>query len=43
VSEPDRGVEDDDAYFDNGFDDKIEDSNRIFVAHIHGEDGKHFV
>jgi hypothetical protein len=34
VSEPDRGVADDDAYFDDGFDKEIEDSDRIFVAHI---------
>jgi hypothetical protein len=43
VSEPDRGVADDDAYFDDSFDNEIEDSDHIFVAHIHGEDAKHFV
>jgi hypothetical protein len=43
MSEPDRGVADDAAYFDDGFDDEIEDSDRIFITHIHGEDGKHFV
>jgi hypothetical protein len=43
VSEPDRGVADDDAYFDDGFDDEIEDSDHIFVTHIHGEDAEHLV
>jgi hypothetical protein len=43
VSEPERGVADHDAHFDDGFDDEIEDSDRIFVAHIHGEDAEHFV
>jgi hypothetical protein len=43
VSEPDRGVADDDAYFDNGFNNEIEDSDHIFVAHIHGKDGEHFI
>jgi hypothetical protein len=37
--EPDGGVAD----FDDGFDDEIEDSDRIFVAHIHNKDAKHFV
>jgi hypothetical protein len=41
VSKPDRGVADDDAYFDDSFDDKIEDGDHIFVAHIHGEDAEH--
>src|SRR3981189_1705588 len=39
LGEPEGGVTD----FDDGFDDEIEDSDRIFVAHIHGEDAKHFV
>src|SRR3981189_3145316 len=39
VSEPDGGVAD----FDDGFDEEIEDSDCIFVAHIHGEDAEHFV
>src|SRR3979490_1272389 len=39
LGEPDGGVAD----FDNGFDEEIEDSDRIFVAHIHGEDAEHFV
>src|SRR3981189_1059712 len=39
LGEPDGGVVD----FDDGFDDEIEDSDRIFVAHIHGEDAEHFV
>src|SRR3981189_2064619 len=39
LGEPEGGVED----FDDGFDDEIEDSDRIFVAHIHGEDAEHFV
>src|SRR3981189_2652813 len=39
LGEPEEGVED----FDDGFDDEIEDSDRIFVAHIHGEDAEHFV
>jgi hypothetical protein len=39
LGEPDGGVAD----FDDGFDDEIEDSDRIFVAHIHGEDAEHFV
>jgi hypothetical protein len=43
VSEPDRGVTDDGAHFDDSFDDEIEDSDCIFVAHIHGKHGKHFV
>src|SRR3981189_546174 len=43
VSEPDRGVADDDTHFDDGFDNEIEDSDCIFVAHIHGEDDEHFV
>jgi hypothetical protein len=43
VSEPDRGVADDDAYFDDNFDNEIEDSDCIFVAHIHGEYAEHFV
>jgi hypothetical protein len=43
MSEPDRGVADDDAYFDDGFDDEIEDSHHIFVAHIYGKDAEHFV
>jgi hypothetical protein len=43
VSEPDRGVAPGDDHFDDGFDDEIEDSDRIFIAHIHGEDDKHFV
>src|SRR3981189_2955969 len=43
VSEPDRGVAPGDDHFDDSFDDEIEDSNRIFVAHIHGEDDEHFV
>jgi hypothetical protein len=43
VSEPDRGVGDDNAHFDDSFDDEIEDSDCIFVAHIQGEDAKHFV
>src|SRR3981189_278603 len=43
VSEPDRGVADDDTHFDDGFDDEIEDSDRIFVAHIHGEDAEHLI
>jgi hypothetical protein len=43
MSEPDRGVADDDAYLDDGFDDEIKDSDHIFVAHIHGEDADHFV
>jgi hypothetical protein len=34
VSEPDRGVANKDSYFDDGFDDEIEDSNRIFIAHV---------
>jgi hypothetical protein len=32
MSEPDRGVADDYAYFDDSFDNKIEDSNHIFIA-----------
>src|SRR3981189_2177844 len=43
VSEPDRGVAPGDDHFDDGFDDEIEDSDRIFVAHILGEDDEHFV
>jgi hypothetical protein len=43
VSEPDRGVAFGDDHFDDGFDDEIEDSNRIFVGHIHGENAEHFV
>src|SRR3981189_977132 len=43
VSEPDRGVAPGDDHFHDGFDDEIEDSDRIFVAHIHGEDDEHFV
>src|SRR3981189_1842303 len=39
LGEPEGGVED----FDDGFDEEIEDSDRIFVAHIHGEDAEHFV
>jgi hypothetical protein len=39
LGEPDEGVAD----FDDGFDDEIEDSDCIFVAHIHGEDDEHFV
>src|SRR3981189_1064915 len=39
LGEPEGGVAD----FDDGFDDEIEDSDRIFVAHIHGEDAEHFV
>ena len=39
LGEPEGGVED----FDDGFDDEIEDSDRIFVAHIHGKDAEHFV
>src|SRR3981189_66218 len=39
LGEPEGGVED----FDDGFDDEIEDSDCIFVAHIHGEDAEHFV
>jgi hypothetical protein len=39
LGEPEGGVAD----FDDGFDDEIEDGNRIFVAHIHGEDAEHFV
>src|SRR3979490_2444529 len=42
-SEPDRGVAPGDDHFDDSFDDEIEDSDRIFVAHIHGEDDEHFV
>src|SRR3981189_2971776 len=37
VSKPDRGVAPGDDHFDDGFDDEIEDSDCIFVAHIHGE------
>jgi hypothetical protein len=43
VSEPDRGVAPGDDHFDDSFDEEIEDSDRIFVAHIHGEDAEHFV
>src|SRR3981189_1326796 len=39
LGEPEGAVAD----FDDGFDDEIEDGNRIFVAHIHGEDAEHFV
>ena len=39
LGKPEGGVAD----FDNGFDDEIEDGDRIFVAHIHGEDAEHFV
>src|SRR3979490_3572498 len=39
LGEPEGGGED----FDDGFDDEIEDSDRIFVAHIHGEDAEHFI
>src|SRR3981189_2735874 len=39
LGEPDGGTAD----FDDGFDDEIEDSDRIFVAHIHGEAADHFV
>src|SRR3981189_2885876 len=39
LGKPDGGTAD----FDDGFDDEIEDSDRIFVAHIHGEDAEHFV
>src|SRR3981189_2765052 len=39
LGEPEGGVTD----FDNGFDKEIEDSNCIFVAHIHGKDAEHFV
>jgi hypothetical protein len=43
VSEPDRGVAPGDDHFDNGLDDEIEDSDCIFVAHIHAEDAEHLV
>jgi hypothetical protein len=43
MSKPDRGIANGDTYFDDGFDNKIEDSDRIFVAHIHGEDAEHFI
>src|SRR3981189_782880 len=39
LGEPEGGVAD----FDDGFDKEIEDSDRIFIAHIHGEDAEHFV
>jgi hypothetical protein len=39
LGEPEGGVAD----FDDGFDDEIEDGDRIFIAHIHGEDAEHFV
>jgi hypothetical protein len=39
LGEPDGGVAD----FDDGFDDEIEDSNHIFIAHSHGKDTEHFV
>src|SRR3981189_2972187 len=39
LGEADGGTAD----FDDGFDDEIEDSDRIFVAHVHGKDAKHFV
>jgi hypothetical protein len=39
LGEPDGGVAD----FDDGFDEEIKDSDRIFVAHIHGEDAEHFI
>src|SRR3981189_618635 len=39
LGEADGGTAD----FDDGFDDEIEDSDRIFVAHIHGKDAEHFV
>src|SRR3981189_1646110 len=39
LGEPEGGVAD----FDDGFDDEIEDGDRIFVAHIHGQDAEHFV
>src|SRR3979490_1247666 len=39
LGEPDGGAAD----FDDGFDDEIEDSDHIFVAHIHDEDAEHFV
>src|SRR3981189_2201315 len=39
LGEPEGGVAD----FDDGFDDEIEDGDCIFVAHIHGEDARHFV
>src|SRR3979490_2183881 len=39
LGEPDEGVAD----FDDGFDNEIEDSDRIFLAHIYGEDAEHFV
>jgi hypothetical protein len=39
LGEPDGGVADS----GDGFDEDIEDSDRIFVTHIHGEDAEHFV
>src|SRR3981189_3164136 len=39
LGEPEGGGED----LDDGFDDEIEDSDRIFVAHIHGEEAEHFI